>query len=42
MCAKILKISIVLKNINGSEGPLMHKSEGPSNYFFQLFPTLSS
>ena len=30
------------KNINGSEDPLMHKSEGPSNYFFQLFHTLSN
>ena len=30
------------KNINGSEDPLVHKAEGPSNYFFQLFHTLSS
>ena len=30
------------KYINGSEDPLMHKAEGPSNYFFQLFHTLSS
>ena len=37
-----LKISIVIKNINRSEDPLMHKAEGPSNYFFQLFHTLSS
>ena len=29
-----LKISIVIKNINGSEDPLMHKAEDPSNYFF--------
>ena len=29
-------------NINGSEDALMHKAEGPSNYFFQLFHTLSS
>ena len=36
------KISIVIKNINGSEDPLMHKAEGPSNYFFQLLHTLSS
>ena len=36
------KISIVIKNINGSEDPLMHKGEGPSNYFFQLLHTLSS
>ena len=42
-CArKSKKISIVIKNINGSEDPLMHKAEGPSNYFFQLFHTLSS
>ena len=26
-----LKKSIVIKNINGSEDPLMHKAEGPSN-----------
>ena len=25
------------KNINGSEGPLMHKAEVPSNYFFHSF-----
>ena len=32
-----------LKNKHtGSEDPLMHKAEGPSNYFFQLFHTLSS
>ena len=37
-----IKKSIVIKNINGSEDPLMHKEEGPSNYFFQLFHTLSS
>ena len=37
-----LKKSIVIKNINGSEDPLMHKAEGPSNYFFQFFHTLSS
>ena len=39
---KSKKVSIVIKNINGSEDPLMHKAEGPSNYFFQLFHTLSS
>ena len=37
-----LKISIVITNISGSEDPLMHKAEGPSNYFFQLLHTLSS
>ena len=36
------KISIVIKNVNGSEDTLMHKAERPSNYFFQLFHTLSS
>ena len=29
-----LKISIVIKNAIGSEKPLMHKEERPSNYFF--------
>ena len=33
---------LVRENLNGSEDPLMHKAEGPSNYFFQLFHTLSS
>ena len=42
LCAKISKISIVIKNINGSKEPLMDKAEGPSNYFLQLFYTLSS
>ena len=32
-----LKISIVIKNINGSEDPLMHKAEGPSSFFFNSF-----
>ena len=36
------KISIIIKNINRSEDPLMHKAERPSNYFFQLFHTLST
>ena len=31
------KLSIVIKNINGSEDPLMHKAEGPSNFFFNSF-----
>ena len=35
---KIQKISIVIKNGNGSEDTLMYKAERPSNYFF---PTLS-
>ena len=42
MRENLKKISIVIKNINGSEDPLMDKAEGPSNYFFQLFHTLSS
>ena len=29
-----LKHSFVIININGSEDTLMHKAEGPSNYFF--------
>ena len=29
-----LKNKHSIKNINGSEYPLMHKAEGPSNYFF--------
>ena len=42
LCAKIYKISIVIKNVNGSEDTLLHKAERPSNYFFQLLHTLSS
>ena len=34
---KNLKKSIVIKNINGSEEPLMHKAECPSNIFFNSF-----
>ena len=34
---KSKKISIVIKNVIGSEDTLMHKAECPSNYFF---PTL--
>ena len=42
-CArKCKKISTTIKNVNESEDNLMHKGEGPSNYFFQLFHTLSS
>ena len=37
LCAKIKKISIVNKNVILSEKTLMHKAEGPSNYFFQFF-----
>ena len=36
LSAKIEKISIVIKNINGSEDPLMHKAEGPSYFFLTL------
>ena len=35
-CAKILKISIVIKNVIWSEKTLMHKAELPSNNFFQI------
>ena len=31
---KSKKISTVIKNINGSEDPSMHKAEDPSNYFY--------
>ena len=37
-----LKNNHSYKKLNGSEDPLMHKAEGLSNYFFQLFHTLSS
>ena len=36
MCAKISKINVDIKNINGSEDPLKHKAEGPSNYFYYM------
>ena len=36
-CAKILKISIVIKNVMWSGKTLMHKAVHPSNYFFQFF-----
>ena len=29
-----LKNNSVMNNINGSEDPLKHNAEGPSNYFF--------
>ena len=35
------KKSIVVKNVIVSKVTLMHKAERPSNYFFQLFHTLS-
>ena len=38
LCAKILKISIVIKNVIWPEKTSMHKAVRPSNYFF---PTLS-
>ena len=37
LCAKIRKISIVIKNVTWSKKNLMHKAVRPSNYFFQLF-----
>ena len=39
LCAKIYKISIIIKNVNGSEYTLMHKAGQLSNYFFQPFHT---
>ena len=39
---KNLKNKHSIKNVNGSEDTLIHKAERPSNYFFQLFHTLSS
>ena len=38
LCAKIKKISIVIKKIIGSEDTWMHKAKRPSTCFF---PTLS-
>ena len=32
LCAKIWKISLVIKNVIESEDPLMHKAEHPSNF----------
>ena len=37
LCAKISEISIFIKNVIWSDKTLMHKTEGPNNYFFQLF-----
>ena len=34
---KNLKISIVIKNVIGSEDILMHKADRPSNYFSNTF-----
>ena len=34
-------MSIVIQNVIGSEDTLMHKTERPSNHFFQLFHTQS-
>ena len=37
-CArKSKKISMVIKNVIGSDGTLLHKAEHPSNYFFPFF-----
>ena len=37
LCAKIQKISIVIKNVIWYEKKLLHKAVHPSNYFFQFF-----
>ena len=37
LCARIKKISIVIKNVNRSEDTLMHQAERPSNYFSNAF-----
>ena len=37
LCAKIQKVSIVIKNVIWSDKILMHKAVHPSNYFFQFF-----
>ena len=37
LCAKILKISIVIKNVIWSDKTSMHKAVRPSNYFFNSF-----
>ena len=37
MCAKIYKISIVIKSVIMSEDTMMHKAVRPSNYFSNTF-----
>ena len=37
LCAKIQKISIIIKTVIWSEKTYIHKAVRPSNYFFQLF-----
>ena len=37
MRENLKKISIVIKNVIGSEDTLMHKAERPSNYFSNTF-----
>ena len=39
MSENLKKISIIIKNVIGSEDTLMHKAEHPNNYFFQHFDT---
>ena len=39
LCAKIEKISIIIKNVIEAEETMMHSTERPSNYFFQHFHT---
>ena len=37
LCAKIKKISIIIKNVIFFEKTLMHNAVRPTNYFFQFF-----
>ena len=37
LCAKISKISIIIKNVIWFEKTVMHIAVRPSNYFFQFF-----
>ena len=41
LCAKIYKISIIIKNVIEAEDTMMHSAERHSNYFFQHFHTYS-
>ena len=34
LCAKIEKISIIIKNVIEAEDTMMYRAERPSNYFF--------
>ena len=39
LCAKIWKLSIIIKNVIEAEDTMMHSAERPSNYIFQRFHT---